>query len=407
MSTMCLGKLSGMSDGKVMQGVLLAGAGVLGLTAGLIAIQQHGLSSYSRYVRIVYAMLLVTHMCAVLRGFSFHRKDLFTLIGNPIGLWSYTLPLLMVVGGRLSSWRLLHVAIRRQCIIGMLMFSGCVIFLPGWVLRCASSPKGMFYGAGFILLLWRHEKHAVRVVAGVALLLAALGNLLIELSRTNLMWCMLNCLCVWVVLGLADNDKILNIVKRSFAVVFISVLITGSLWLFLSPLPLVRNGMDNFSDKLHTDSRTSLVQEFFSDVQGLDLVIGRGALGTYWSQYFDFLDSIGQRADDAYRDSFEIGYLHIILKGGIVMLLLFLLLTVPAGVWGLFASRNDLVRACGGTVLITLVVMFLAWVPLSGPHFVLFWLCVGACLSGPLRNASDDDVGLWSGDDNMSLAAIS
>lgn len=399
MSTVYLGKLSGMSYGKLMQGSLLLGAGISGLAAGLIAIKQHGLKSFSRSVQFVYVMLIICNVCAVVRSLSFQRQDLLTLIGNPIGLWSYTLPLLVVVGGRMSSWQLLHIAIRMHCLIGIVIFSGSAIIEPRWALEFASSPKGMFYAAGFLLFLWRYEGRATRAFAVVSLLVAALGNLLITLSRTNLIWCVLNYTFLWIILCLAEPDIFKNKIKLSFGLVLVSVFISSSLWLFLSPFPSVQNGMNEFRDKLYTDSRTFLVEEYCSDVHGLDMIIGRGALGTYWSEYFSYLDSIGQRADDANRNSCEIGYLHINLKGGMLMLTLFLLITVPAGFLGLFASRNVLVRGCGGTVLVTLLLMFLAWVPLSSANFALFWLCVGACLSSPLRNASDGDVRLCFGDD--------
>ena len=74
------------------------------------------------------------------------------------------------------------------------------------------------------------------------------------------------------------------------------------------------------------------------------------------------------------------------------MLVLFLLVTVPAALLGLFGSSNWFTRIAGVLVFGRLIDMVFYGLPWTDPAYVLFWLCVGACLNPRLRRTKETDI---------------
>jgi hypothetical protein len=102
-------------------------------------------------------------------------------------------------------------------------------------------------------------------------------------------------------------------------------------------LPLVLNKLD---DDMLVDTRSFIVEEMMEDFTPTDWVFGRGALGSYYSPYFEYTNRHGLDGDSPDRQISEIGYLHVALKAGLIGTLLYLLL-------GLFAVAGALAKARG------------------------------------------------------------
>jgi len=136
---------------------------------------------------------------------------------------------------------------------------------------------------------------------------------------------------------------------------------------------------DYFTGRMTTDTRTAAIKEFLNNTLGDEaFLIGRGALGTYKSS--GFLDQgISQ------RPNIENGYLQIIHKGGIVLLILFLSLTIPAAYLGITHSGNYLSQVFGYLILGRLLDMIIYGLPWTDPSYYIFWLFTGACLNKKFR----------------------
>jgi len=127
------------------------------------------------------------------------------------------------------------------------------------------------------------------------------------------------------------------------------------------------------------DTRTGVEECLIDDLSGIDWLIGRGMSGEYYCPGIDIDNLTG------YRDTMETDFLQYILKGGIISLALFLLISVPAMFKGLFQSKNLLSKAAGLWILFALLSMYPTPVNSFSMQYVLVWIAIGICYSKDLR----------------------
>ncbi|OFY04482.1 MAG: hypothetical protein A2W93_04750 [Bacteroidetes bacterium GWF2_43_63] len=143
----------------------------------------------------------------------------------------------------------------------------------------------------------------------------------------------------------------------------------------------------SISELLFEDSRGTLPLDFYEDIKS-DLLTGRGLVGMYatptFSPYYD--QNFGG------RDIIEIGYLQIILKGGVLLLITYLIIIIKAVSYGLWRTKNTLTKIFAFAIIVHMLVMFWARVPAADPYFMLLWLLAGFCLSKSIRNLTNDQI---------------
>lgn len=124
------------------------------------------------------------------------------------------------------------------------------------------------------------------------------------------------------------------------------------------------------------DTRSFLFVEFFNDVKGKDLVFGKGYLGKYYSPYFK--DWEGESGDHSFRFSIEVGYLQIILKGGIVLVLAFLVVVLSKAYKGFVSSNLKSWQIIASFwLLIELLMLTVENIPAFNLHFLYIWILIG------------------------------
>jgi hypothetical protein len=172
-------------------------------------------------------------------------------------------------------------------------------------------------------------------------------------------------------------------------------IVLSSIMVFLIILIKIQ---DIYNDVEHNkqasaDTRTFLVVEMFSDMSSIEQIIGRGALGTYYSPYFARLRHAGfKNGDSAHRSVNEIGYLEMVLKGGYIMLILYLLILLPAAYLGIFKSNNTIARMSGYLIAIYLIVWLVSYYSVYSAEYLLLWMAVGTAISPQARKISDDEI---------------
>ena len=148
-----------------------------------------------------------------------------------------------------------------------------------------------------------------------------------------------------------------------------------------------KNGLVGLiAERGNDDTRTVVELFFYGDMKNNDIIVGKGINGEY------FCPDCEEDQETNYRSYIETGYLQIILKGGIIMLGLYLLIAIPAIILGLFYSKNSLAKASGIWILISLVSLYPATVNTFSFAFLLVWISVGICYNKGLRNLADVDV---------------
>jgi hypothetical protein len=92
------------------------------------------------------------------------------------------------------------------------------------------------------------------------------------------------------------------------------------------------------------------------------------------------------------RNIIENGVLQLILNGGIIHVVLFFLVLIPASINGIFKSSNLFTKACGAFILLWLIDMFVYGLPAFGLHYILVWISVGICYKSSIRTKTDDEI---------------
>jgi hypothetical protein len=135
------------------------------------------------------------------------------------------------------------------------------------------------------------------------------------------------------------------------------------------------------------DTRTFLWTELNDDFSANDWLVGRGALGMYYSPYFEMTNSLGLGGDWMFRQVNEIGYLHIALKAGLIGVILYFL-TFARAIYKSMLIPNR--RFAVGLALVLIMHLFeLAIVgqAVMSPSRVLLWILVGIAMSAPSKRA--------------------
>jgi len=133
------------------------------------------------------------------------------------------------------------------------------------------------------------------------------------------------------------------------------------------------------------ESRGETVTMFFSDfgTRGDDYLFGRG------------LNGLVQKFDDGVEGKarfFEIGYLTLLMKGGVPFVVLYVLLMILAFYNGFFKSKNDLVKLLAGYPLWQLIYMVSFGVPNFNFYYTFLWIAVATCLNRSYLNLSNQGV---------------
>lgn len=125
------------------------------------------------------------------------------------------------------------------------------------------------------------------------------------------------------------------------------------------------------------DTRSFLFEELQQDFSLNDWLFGRGALGTYYSRYFDSVRIMGLDGDAATRSAVESGFLHIILKAGALGLALHVL---AVGFAVARAISTNLTPGTSVVLIFSLLELVPAGVPAVTPAGVLLWLIMGRAI---------------------------
>lgn len=132
------------------------------------------------------------------------------------------------------------------------------------------------------------------------------------------------------------ESRALSKVVRSLAVAAIMLAVLGFLVLRFYPL-----AVEGFASRLTVDSRSEQYGEFFSQVDPLDIISGKGPEATY------------RRSDNRLNyEYFDNQFLWMDFKGGLVIVLGYTILVLAPGLRLLFRARNESEYAAAGTLVL-------------------------------------------------------
>lgn len=167
-----------------------------------------------------------------------------------------------------------------------------------------------------------------------------------------------------------------------------------SLGVLIGPQILARKDFNRFFDKnfvvlserLEENTRDVVHDDFYKDMkEPTDWIFGRGMSGTYRSVQLSHIGHLN-------RSMVETGFLNIILHGGVLMLLPYIIILLYSFYKGFFFSNNIFVKSCSAYVLFHLFLL------IPGGHlrftyecFILF-IFIRICTMDSWRRLSNKDI---------------
>jgi len=333
----------------------------------------------SKYFKNIFYLFILYECITVIRVWPFSFDELINLFQAPYIFWPFVIPLFVFFDKRIPTLLLLTKWIYRLGLFFLLL----VVVYPSLLLDriLAQNVIATFaYGCGFLLLIANYLSNKKVNISFLVIFLGAIS--LTYLARRNGMFT----LGAFIISGYFLNA--LNKSRTAFFRVFPLIIGIGVLLFFI---------FDNFSSaltkeleqRITKDSRSEIFKMYFLEINNF-MVFGKGMNGTYY--FPSGVNDDGSIIDVDERNVVENGYLQLMLSGGIVHIVLFLLVMLPAAINGIFKSSNQFTKACSVMILLWLLDMIIFGLPGLSLHYVLVWICVGICYKPSIRNKKDHEL---------------
>lgn len=202
----------------------------------------------------------------------------------------------------------------------------------------------------------------------IAAFLARRGGLALSVSFLVL---------AWIMYALSDKEtSIFEMILMAAIVVGIAfVLFTNMADSFFSTL--VGRGDEN--------TRIGVEESFYSDMKSqVDWTFGRGWFGRYYDPLFS-----------NFRSSIETGYLALILRGGLLYLIPYVVTLGITAFTGYFKSNNLFCKSFAIMCLMQIISLYPYGWPAFNFFHLIIWLGVWSCNDNSIRNMTDQEISLF------------
>ena len=343
----------------------------------------------------IYFVFIFWQAIVLLRGFSnFEHTDLliYNIFLNPFSFLAYTMPLVLLFGYKNFDFNYFTKA---GTVMNVIFILSVIIFFRdifvveytltadedtgyGVIASLSSRLVSLYRITSFILLIpffvskkvWRLN-FACWCIALVVIMIGARRSVIFSLVMTGI-----------AALYFYVKKKKSGTWKR----VIITFMFLGGCFVYISNN--ISTTFTLLEERAMEDTRKDVEEYMTKDMfdNTNDWIWGRGVGGTYISPLHP------EKLNPPRRASMETGYLYIILQGGVISLVLYLLLLVPAAVKGWFCSRNMLAKAFGAYIFISILELYPFGIPAFNLHFLMVWIGVAICSSKYMRNLTNEQI---------------
>lgn len=339
------------------------------------------------YLKMLYICYLFWLLYILVSGYSEwsnygkFKKFLF----NPVIGLVYLAPLVMLFPLKISMIKKLFIVIAvfgiAYLILDLIFFKNLLI--PNRTDRISQGVVESFadvcFSCGFLLFTFGYHTKKINLIAFIALF-ASLLFATIQARRGLIFMFSLMFLISYIIFILSSKRKLIIIYFSILLLIISAFYITSSYKLRSSNL------FGFLMDRGNEDTRSGVETYFYDDMKTQDWIIGRGVYGSY------FAPKIEENQETNNRDLIETGYLHIILKGGLISLCLFLLIALPAVIKGLFYSKNNLSKAAAIWVCMALLNSYPTIQNVFNLNYLLVWICISICYSKEIRRLNEKEL---------------
>ena len=336
----------------------------------------------SSYFKFIFSLFLCYQLIIVVRGWSFSYNDVKTFLQTDYVFWPFVIPLFIFFDKSIVSFGLLF----KWIYYSGLFFLFIALIFPSLIFKRlpADTYISLFVPCGFLLLNATYLSNRKVNISFLIIFISIIA--LTYLARRS---------GLATLLGFVVTAYFLNLINKSKSKLFRYfplIIIIGVFLLFSYQFENSKEVLLNkMTLRISEDTRTGVFQRFFYYLKN-DMVFGNGMNGTYYCPMWD--SEIDGEIFGAveYRNLIENGYLQLLLTGGIVHIILFLLVLLPAAVKGIFMSSNQFTKACGVVIFLRLLDMFFYGLPSFTLAYILVWICVGVCYKTSVRRMTNDEI---------------
>lgn len=305
---------------------------------------------------------------------KFTQIDLITLFFHPLAFSAYVLGVVALLVNKNSVEFLITISWKISNILPIITIFDIVIFQSPILL------PGCYTFLFFDFLFSNNFKRKLYLICCI------LGSIVLFALYDYRSGIIISGLFLFTIVG-SKLFKIINL--RFLRILFLIASVTAVNLVFFNFTEFYEYALSFGTSKSvsTTDTRSFLFIEFFDDVKGFDLYFGRGYLGTYFSPYFKEWE--GEGGDFFNRFGVEVGFLQIILKGG-VLLLLSMVSVFIVGIYKGFVryKYNSIQFMLSFWLLIEFAMLTIENIPAFSVHFFLIWIVIGILLSNSTKKTS-------------------
>lgn len=316
-------------------------------------------SAFSQGPNKLFFFFLCINFISIVIGFFSPTVPVSALLTQPTYILSYTFPLLFLLND-LKKLFTYTFACAGIVLIFEIIF--CVLFrdrlyfnavenylsiqeFDGKVIGLAQTPIGLFSTFAPFLFLWSYFGNKCRIVIVIAFILGELAALMIGRRSAAIMP------LFYILLSILFQIKNKHLIKY-FLMIFIVAL-------FISPYVInffVESGtFDILLNRLDSDTRSFVEEQFYKDMNTFDWIFGRGMCGTY-------TDLSGGPDPNVHRANIETGYLNYILHGGLLLFVPYAFMILQSAYNNIFKSSNIISKMCGAILLVEIINFYIGGV---------------------------------------------
>lgn len=338
---------------------------------------------YLKYSKkILFTVFFVSQIFIVIRLSNINVEVLRLILFDTLHFSSYLIPFVVFLPIRLSSLT--------KIFSNLFIFSLIFILLHLYLIY--QNPINNFTDfivisslppVGIILLLARYVNKKL-VVSSFIIVITVLIIGLIYGRRSVVVNASLFILFFFSI-NILVNEKI----RFEFKIITVLFAIFGCIYLMNYFIGSMDSSNFEIFNRIDEDSRSDVFNAFIKDFDSFDYFVGRGIDGSYYNpmKYWNFTNDDYKEVN--YRTNIENGFLYMIMKGGLIYLVSFLLILLRAIYLGFFKSKNLLVKGLAAYLLIYFFDMFVYGQPTFSIKYCLVWICISFCLSKKMLKMSE------------------
>ena len=337
----------------------------------------------SKYLRFLFFIYIVWLMLVAVRGFKFNSEFVSIMLFNDyMGVLPYFAPLLLLFPKNIFFYKRIFSSI---IILGVFSLLFDVVFVRSLIGRDIDNEfkvqlveelvRHYALPMTFLLLVYSYQTTTTKLFALFITFLSVFFAII--RARRGMLFTLITPLMFAGIIYFLQSKKKIGLYMISIIVVAFVTMIGLQ---FFSESRM----FSSIKSRANEDTRSGVENCFYDDMKTTDWIVGRGINGQYYCPI------LGNKVESDYRSLIETDYLNIILKGGLISLILFLLIIIPAAVKGIFYSKNNLSKAAGFWILMWTLSLYPTTVVSFTINYLLLWVCVGICYSPTIRNVPED-----------------